>query len=402
LGVAALWAATAAISILIGQYSKVSIDAGPMLYFSIAQVATAVMFLGVGALTSQLAATRRRAATYAGWFLGACYGVRMVADAGVGLHGLVWVSPLGWVEELRPLTAPQPIALLPIVGFVAVVTLAAGGLAGSRDVGASVLPDRTHATLRPRLLFGQLGLSIRLVRPTVIGWTIALGVTGLVLGLIAEAAGGTITGSSVQTVFARLGAANTGAEAFLGVSFIILAILAAFLAAGQVIAVRGEEGDGRVDHLVVRPVSRRSWLTGRTTVAVVALVLGGLVAGVMTWLGTLLENTGVSVATLVSAGLNIIPPALCLLGLGILAFGVWPRWTSYTVYGALGWSLLVELIGGVGAGNRWLLDASLFHQMAAAPAVDPNWIANGIMIAIGAASAVLGGLVFQLRDIQRE
>jgi hypothetical protein len=38
--------------------------------------------------------------------------------------------------------------------------------------------------------------------------------------------------------------------------------------------------------------------------------------------------------------------------------------------------------------------------MAAAPAVDPNWSANGIMTAIGAAGAVLGGLAFQHRDIQ--
>jgi len=52
-------------------------------------VATAVMLLAVGALTSQLAATRRQAASYAAWFLGASYAVRMIADAGVGLHALM-------------------------------------------------------------------------------------------------------------------------------------------------------------------------------------------------------------------------------------------------------------------------------------------------------------------------
>ena len=55
---------------------------------------------------ASLAPTRRQAASYAAAFLGVCYAVRMVADAGVGLHGLIWASPLGWVEELRPLTAP--------------------------------------------------------------------------------------------------------------------------------------------------------------------------------------------------------------------------------------------------------------------------------------------------------
>ncbi|HXW79480.1 MAG TPA: ABC transporter permease subunit, partial [Acidimicrobiales bacterium] len=76
-GVATLWAVTAVIIVLTGQYSKVDIAAGPMLYFSLALVATPVMFLACGALTSQLAGTRRRAATYAAWALGTSYALRM-------------------------------------------------------------------------------------------------------------------------------------------------------------------------------------------------------------------------------------------------------------------------------------------------------------------------------------
>ena len=165
-GVASLWMVTALLSVLAGLYSEVNVAPSSMLYFSVAQVATAVMFLAVGALTSQLAATRRRAASYAGWLLGICYAVRMVADAGVGLHWLVWASPLGWVEELQPLTSPRPFALLPVIGFTLVVAVLAVRLAGARDVGASVWPDRTHAAARPRLLFGQLGLTVRLMQAT--------------------------------------------------------------------------------------------------------------------------------------------------------------------------------------------------------------------------------------------
>ena len=115
-----LWAVTAIITVLTGLDSSVDIAVGPALYFALAMVATAVMFLAVGALTSQLAATRRQAASFAAAFLGVSYAVRMIADAGVGLHGLIWASPLGWVEELQPLTAPQPLALVPIVVFTAV------------------------------------------------------------------------------------------------------------------------------------------------------------------------------------------------------------------------------------------------------------------------------------------
>ena len=102
-GVLVLWAVTAVITIVAGQDSNVGIAAGPALYFALAMVATAVMFLAVGALTSQLAATRRQAASYAAAFLGVAYAVRMIADAGVGLHG----ADLGFSARLGR-GAPAP------------------------------------------------------------------------------------------------------------------------------------------------------------------------------------------------------------------------------------------------------------------------------------------------------
>ena len=399
-GAGALWLVTAVITVLVGRSSQIGFGVGQSLYFALAQVATAVMFLAIGALTSQLAATRRQAATLAGWVLGASYILRMVADAGVGLHGLVWVTPLGWAEELQPLTDARSAVFLPIVAFTIGVSAVAIHLAGARDVGASTLPDRTHASPRLRLLSGQIGLSIRLLRPIVFAWIAALAAAGFVLGLIAEQAGATIAGSSVQEVFTRLGSSGTGAEAFLGVSLLIVAALAGFMAAGQVTAASTEEAEGRLDAIVGEPVSRATWLGGRVLVGVVVVTLGGLVAGLCTWLGTQTEGTGVGLGTLLEAGINVVPPALCLLGLGVFAFGVRPRATSYVVYGILGWSLLVEVVGGFGSGRRWLVDASLFHQMAAAPAVDPNWTVNAVMFAIAAAGSMIGLIGFLRRDLK--
>jgi ABC-2 type transport system permease protein len=400
-GAGALWLVTAVITVLVGTSSQIGFGVGQSLYFALAQAATAVMFLAVGALTSQLAATRRQAATLAGWALGASYILRMVADAGVGLHGLIWVTPLGWAEELQPLTDPRPAVLLPIAAFTVGVSALAVHLAGVRDVGASTWRDRTHVSPRLRLLSGQIGLSMRLVRPVVLAWIVALAATGVVLGLIAKQAGGTIAGSSVQEVFTRLGASGTGAEAFLGISFLIVAVLAGFMAAGQVTAARTEEAEGRLDALVVAPVSRVAWLGGRVLLGVVVVTVGGLVAGLCTWLGTESQGTGVGLGTLLQAGINVVPPALCLLGLGVFAIGVWPRGTSFVVYGILGWSLLIEVVGGFGSGSRWLLDTSLYHQMAAAPAVSPQWTVNGVMIAIAACGTFAGGLCFRRRDLEK-
>jgi ABC-2 type transport system permease protein len=399
-GAVMLWAVTAVIAVISGVAStNVTLSISASLYFALAMVATAVMFLAVGAVTSQLAATRRQAASFGAAFLGGSYALRLIADAGVGLHALIWVSPLGWAEELQPLTSPRPLALLPIVAFTVVLVAVAVHLADGRDVGESIVPDPAHSEAHLDLLFGPTGLAIRLMRATVIGWWVAIGVSAFLYGVVARSAGATISGS-VEEVFSRLGAIGTGADAVLGVCFLIEAILIAFVAGSQVTAARSEESGGMLDHFLTRPVSRTSWLGGRFLVAIAVLVLSGVGAGVFAWLGAAIQHTGLSFTTLAGAGVNLVPPAIVILGVGVLTLGIRPRATSIVVYGVLVWSLLLVIVGGIGAVNHWVLDTSVFHHMASAPAVRPDWEANGIMTAVGMASALAGGSAFRRRDLQ--
>ena len=111
-GLVVLFAITAIFAVGLGHTTKIDIGVGPSLLFALACVASAGMFLGIGALASQLAASRRQAASYAAGALGASFVIRMVADTGSHLTWLRWLSPLGWVEEIQPLTHPQPWPLL--------------------------------------------------------------------------------------------------------------------------------------------------------------------------------------------------------------------------------------------------------------------------------------------------
>ncbi|MDA8287192.1 MAG: hypothetical protein M0014_01865 [Actinomycetota bacterium] len=398
-GLLTLWTITAIITVLSGLESSVGIGAGPSLYFSVAMVATSAMFLAVGAVTSQLGATRRQAASFAAVFLGISYGVRLVADAGVGLHGLIWASPLGWVEELQPLTSPHPLALLPIVAFSTVLALAAVRLAGARDAGASIVADRTCREGHLTLLYGPSGLAVRLLRAAVVGWWIAIGVSAFLYGLIAKSTGATISGS-VNQVFSKLGATGTGVAKVFGVCFLIEEILIGFVAAGQVAAARGEESDGTLDNFMVLQVSRSRWLAGRLVLALAVLVLCGVAAGVFGWLGAASQHTGLSFTSLLGDGVNLVPPATVILGTGVLTFGILPRATSIVTYAVLGWSLLIVIVGGFGTLSHWVLDTSVFHHMAFAPGVAANWQASGIMIGVGAAAALAGGMAFRRRDLQ--
>jgi ABC-2 type transport system permease protein len=398
-GVAALWGVTAVVTVVAGRASSVHISAPAALFLALALVGTAVMFLAVGALTSQLASTRRQAAAMASLVLGLSYGLRMVADAGAGLHGLVWASPLGWVEQLHPLTRPQPLALLPMGAFTVVVALLAVVLAGRRDVGSGLWPDRSSRPSRPAGLGGPARLALRLSGPSALSWAVALTAAGLLLGVVARAAGTTIAGSSVQQVFSRLGAPGSGTATFLGVSFVILAMVVAFEATTQVNTARAEEADGRLDNLLAGPTTRARWLGGRILAATVALALSGLTGGAAAWAGAAAEGHGVGLATAVDAGLNIVPPAFFVLGTGVLGLGLWPRRAVALSYAVLAWSALTELVGGLSAQSHWLLDTSLFKQMTSAPAVAPDWQVNGVLVGLGLLAMAVGAVALGRRDL---
>jgi ABC-2 type transport system permease protein len=168
-GLLALFVLTAAGTIIIGRSSSVRFTVGQCLYFSVTLVAGAAMFLAIGALASQLASTRRRAASMAGAAFGIAYALRMVADSDPGLHWLVWLSPLGWIEESRPLTDPHPMALLPALVLLIAITAATLHLAGTRDHGAAALPGRDSSKPHLALLAGPTGLAVRLMRPAAPG-----------------------------------------------------------------------------------------------------------------------------------------------------------------------------------------------------------------------------------------
>ncbi len=394
-----LWTLTSLITSIAGVSSKVDIAPGPALFFALALVSPALMFLAVGALTSQLAPTRRQAAGCAAAVLGLSYCLRLVGDAGIGLHWLSWLSPLGWCEQLAPLTESNPWPLLLIGGFTVLVGGTAVRLAASRDVGASVFSDRPDRPADLRLLDSALGLSVRLTWAVDMAWLIALAIFGLLLGLVAKGAGATLSGSSLRETFDKLGATGGGVAAYLGVTFLIVSVLIAFVAAGQIGSARSEESEGRLDHLVVRPLSRVRWLSGRLCLALVLLVTGGVLAGVCTWLGAATQHSGVRVDSVLGAGLNAVIPAVLLLGLGALFLGFWPRAATIAIYAVLAWSLLIELVGGIGAVSHWLLDTSVFHHVASAPAVPPNWAVDAVLAAIGLIAAMAGLLGFRRRDL---
>jgi ABC-2 type transport system permease protein len=397
LALATMWAVTATAYLLVGRFTDARFTITAGLFAALASVAAAGMFLAVGALCSQLAVTRRQAVTLAAGVFSAAYLLRAIAYS-TTLDWLRWASPLVWVDETHPFIGSHLGPLLLVGAFVAVVAAATIVLAGRRDLGAGVLASSGAAKPHTRFLNGPLGLSARLARGTVLGWMAALAVGGFLFGLAAKGSADVWKDQS-GGLFVNLTGARGGAT-YLGIVFLFVAFLITMAAAGLASAARDEEADGYLDHLLARTVARLRWFTGRYAVAVAALILFGITAGAATWIGTAITGAGLPATTLLAAGVNVVPVAILVLGLAALVHGWAPRLTTIAGYGLVAWSFLIEIIGaGLGAG-RWLLDTSLLHHIARAPAVDVRWDAAVILTGLGLIAAVVGAVGFTRRDLQ--
>jgi ABC-2 type transport system permease protein len=405
-GVGVMYLLTAVLTTVFGTRHNVAISLGQSLLLALALVAGAALFAAVGALASEVFATRGRAAGAAGAVFGAAFMLRALGDATSSAHWLVYISPLGWVEQLHPLTSAQPLWLLPIAGLTVACALATVLLA-DRDLGASLVADKDTAVARTALLGSPVLIALRLSWASIASWLTATVIAGLLYGSLAKSTGQAFASSSMLRKFtgqlthvALRELQLEGTRVFAGIVFLIVMTLIMAYVASAMARLREDEAEGYLDNIVVRRVSRPRWLAGRVGLILGVLVIAGAAAGVSFWASAASQHSGLAFSELLQAGVNSAAPAALLLGIGVLTFGFAPRLTSIVCWGMLAWAFLLDMLGSALKINHWVMDTSLLYHPALAPAVSPNWWIIGTYLALACAAALLGGWRFTQRDLQ--
>ena len=368
-----------------------------------------VVFTGVAAVTVQLSSTSRGASALALAALGASF---LLAALGNMLGSVdsaalrvtsawpAWLSPIGWGQQVRPFggDAWEPVVLAVVV--TGALVTGAVALAGRRDVGRGLWPERTGAARAGRTLLSPTGLVWRLQRSALVGWSVALLGFGLVFGALA---------AQVQDM---RGAATDWYETFgadadlLGAYWASMVQVAGTGVAAYVVALllrlHHDESRGLLEPVLAGSVSRLRWLAAYgvnalagATVLMLAYALGMAVTGGQAVGGTVALTGDLLVAALVQL------PAIAALGavVALLVLLV-PR-----VSVALSWLLVVvAIVVGPMFGPSldlpaWLCDLSPFTHVPNAPAVPVEALP---LLALGAAAALVAAAaaaVLRHRDL---
>jgi ABC-2 type transport system permease protein len=390
-----LWLAIAA-ALLVTGTAVGDVTAGQSIMIAAAAALPGVVFAMVGGLASQVASSRRGAQALGGALVAAALLLRIAADLGRGLGWLRWLTPLGWAENLRPVTGLNPKVLLLFLLAGLAVGWAAVHLASRRDLGSGLLAARRRPRSSDRLLGSPTQAAVRAELLTLSVWVVAAGLFAAIIGGFAES----ISEQARQSGLGRIAGEVTTVHGYLALSFVLFALVVSLFATSHIGALHDEESSGRLETLLALPVGRRSWIAGRIAVAAGSSIALGLLVGLLAWAGAATQDAAVAIGDGIAAGSNCIPVALCFLGIGSLIFAVWPRVGAGAALAVVGVGFLWNLVGGLVGAPGWLLAVSPFDHVAAVPLHEFDYPGGLGLLAVAAATALAAVEVFAHRDLR--
>ncbi|WP_131105659.1 ABC transporter permease [Ornithinimicrobium sufpigmenti] len=364
----------------------------------------AATFAGVAAVAAQVTASARGARAVALWAVAAAYTVRAVADGASAqdpLHRWGWASPVQWMALSRPYAGERWWVLLLPVALTLVLVGGALALEARRDHGAGLWPVRPGRPTAPASLGSPLGLSWRLLRGGLLGWTVGIVLFALAMGSVSAGFGAVLDGTPrLAAVVERLGGGTQQlSEAFYVALVSLVAILMGMLAVQLLQRLQAEEQRGRVDLVLSTAVSRTrllgSYLLWAALAPVVLLVLS---AAVLTLDQAVADDDWGWPVRMAAAALALAPGGLLVLGLAVFLHGWAPR-QSWLAWATVGWSLVVVWLGAVLGLPEWVTELTPWSALPQLPVEPMDWPPVLATSTVAVVLAVLGVWGFRRRDL---
>ncbi|MEU6231068.1 ABC transporter permease [Streptomyces sp. NPDC047042] len=347
------------------------------------------VFATLAAIVAQFTESARLAKGLTGGLLGGAFVLRAAGDSATndGSSPLTWLSPIGWLENVRPFAAERWWVLGLFVAATALQGRLAYELAGRRDVGMSFFPSRPGpATGRLRTTGA---LAWRLQRGAVLGWSLGFLAAGIAFGGLTKGAAD-LVGDNAKTrqIIERMGGQSGIEDAFLATMAGLFGMVAALFIVSSVLRLHAEETSGRAEPLLANAVGRLRWAGGHLAVAFGGTVLILLLSGLGLALGY-----GAEWGPILGASLAQVPAVWVLGGLAVALYGVSPQ-LAMTAWGVAGSALLLGWIGPALDVPQGVLDLSPFGHLPKLPGGGMEWAPVVMLtgIAVGLVAAGLAGV----------
>ncbi len=381
----------------------VGLPAAGSVAFGLALAGTSFVFAGVGAVAAQLTEGAGAARGIGVGVAGGLFLIRMIADSGVGeFDWLSWLSPIGWVSQMRPFAGEVWWVLAFWLALAAVLVGVAAVIADRRDVGAGAFRPRPGPSTAGRGLGSALGLAWRIHRGSVLGWTFGLAILGAVYGATADSVGDMLDGNpQLAEILEQLGGEQSLVDGFFVAALGIIALITAAYGIRAVLRIRVEEEALRAEPVLATSTPRLEWATSHLFFGVMTPVLILSIAGSLAGAayGAITGDVGEQTARALSAALVHVPAVWVVVGVTMALVGLAPHRTGLS-WGFLNACLILGQLGRILQFPQWSLNLSPFTHVPQFPAEKLDLLPLVALLVVAAVLVAAGLAGFRRRDIR--
>ncbi|WP_433201782.1 ABC transporter permease [Dactylosporangium sp. CS-047395] len=361
--------------------------------------ASGLMFAGVAGIAAQIGSDARAANSIAVATLGVAFVVRGYLDASQTGDRAVWLTPLGWLEEVRPAAGNHWWPLLLAAGFAVVLASVALALHARRDFGQGLIAPR-RGPARGGAVASVWGLALRINRGALISWLVAFAGLGLVFGFLATAVGDVFASNPNLGGLIKAGATSEAGLifAFLVTILQLAGIIAAVFGVQIVMRVHAEELEYRVEPVLAGALNRAKYLASNAVIAFAGPAVALLIAGTVIGLVAAAAEPGIAVGDVVLQAAATVPAVWTIVGLALAAVGANPRVRLAGWLGVVA-TFALTLLGPMFRLWDWVLGISPLWHVPNVTAAGPGWSGLGWVALAAAGFTVIGFAGFRRRDV---
>lgn len=371
--------------------------------------ASGLVFAAVTSVFCQLSSGAGGAAGLSFLTLGVAYMIRAAGDM-YGMDALSCISPLGLAQRSQVYVQNNILPTLILLLEAAVISAVAYKLNSVRDIDQGFIPARPGRKEANAGLLSPFGLSFRLLRNTMIIWCIVMLVLGAsygsIIGDIYDFVGDSpdylviigVPKEYVDTLSAdEMGDIVSQYFGAFVASMMSLICLIPLLTA--MMKPRGEEKDGRAEHILSRAVTRARYLAGYAVIAYASAIILQCATAFGLYISAFASGSNpFALGDLLKSYLAYVPALWVTVSVAVLLIGLIPK-AAGAVWGYFGFVFFASFMGEILGLPEWALGLSPMKYVPQFPLEELTAAPLAVLTGIAAILTAAGFIFYRKRDM---